>query len=190
MKIKNIIIAIIATVFLSTSLSAVQKSEIVSVMQTKIGNILDVLQDKSIQKENKSERIFSIMDEVFDYKLMSRISLGKTWKKISKKQQLEFTKLFEEKLKQSYIDKLDLYTDEQIEILEAKEVKKNRIKLLTKLIGKDEVFKINYKFYKVKSGEWYIYDVDIIGVSIIQTYRKQFAGFLKDKSFDELLKTL
>lgn len=178
------------TLFLTSSLYAVDKEQIVPVMKSKIDNVLTILQDKDIQKEEKPSKIFSIMDEVFDYKLMSRISLGKTWKAISSQQQQEFVKLFETKLKNSYIDKLELYTDEKVEVVEAQEVKKNRIQLLTNVIGKDEVYKINYKFYKAKNGEWFIYDVDIIGVSIIQTYRKQFAGFLKDKPFEELLKTL
>ena len=34
-----------------------------------------------------------------------------------------------------------------------------------------------------KNGEWFIYDIDLVGVSIIQTYRQQFAGLLKEKSF-------
>ena len=189
-KMKKLIVALLSVVFLTVGAQAVQKDQIVPVMEGKISSIITVLQDQTIQKDEKPQKIFAIMDEVFDYRLMSRISLGKVWKKISKEQQNEFTQLFEQKLKQSYVDKLDLYTDEKIKILEAQEVKKNRIKLLTNLIGKEEIYKINYKFYKAKSGEWFIYDVDIIGVSIIQTYRKQFAGFLKDKSFEELLKTL
>lgn len=169
---------------------AIEQDKIVSVMSKKIDNVLMILQDKSALQTKKAEEIFTIMDEVFDYKLMSRISLGKAWKALSREQQLEFAKRFENKLKQSYIDKLELYTDQTVEILEAKQVKSNRIKLLTNVVGKDEVYEINYKFYKSKSGQWYIYDVDIIGVSIIQTYRKQFANFLQSKSFEELLTTL
>lgn len=184
------LLILLMTLFLTTSLYAVQKEQIVPVMTAKITDVLNILQDKKVAKEDKPSKIFSLMDELFDYKLMSRISLGKAWKGISTSQQDEFMKRFENKLKQSYIDKLELYTDEKVEVIEAQQVKKNRIQLLTNVIGKDEVYKINYKFYKTKNDEWFIYDVDIIGVSIIQTYRKQFAGFLKDKPFDELLKTL
>ena len=35
-----------------------------------------------------------------------------------------------------------------------------------------------------------IYDVDILGVSIIQTYRTQFADILAKESFDNLLEKL
>ncbi len=187
---KKLVVLFILGYLFSTSLWAIQEDKIALVMESKIDKVLTILQDKTSEKQSKVKEIFSIMDEVFDYQLMSRISLGKVWKSISAEQKSSFAKRFEKKLKDSYIDKLDLYTDEKIKIVDAKQVKKNRIKLLTNVIGKDEVYEINYKFYKAKSGEWFIYDVDIIGVSIIQTYRKQFASFLQTKSFDELLKTL
>ena len=43
-------------------------------------------------------------------------------------------------------------------------------------------------FYKKKqNNQWYIYDVELVGVSIIQTYRKQFSEFLKTKTVKELI---
>jgi len=35
-----------------------------------------------------------------------------------------------------------------------------------------------------------IYDVKIIGVSIIQTYRKQFSAYLKNNSLEALINSL
>ena len=131
------------------------------------------------------------MDSSFDYELMSRLSLGHMWRDISESQQKEFTNLFTKKLKNSYVEKLDLYTDELVQILGTEQTKRNRITLNTQLIGKESKHDINYKFYKKKNEDnWLIYDVDLLGVSIIQTYRKQFSGFLKEKSFSDLLSYL
>jgi phospholipid transport system substrate-binding protein len=85
------------------------------------------------------------------------------------------------------VEKLDLYTDELVEILGKEQPKANRIILKTQLVGKEEKYQINYKFYEKSEDSWLIYDVDLLGVSIIQTYRKQFSVFLKDKTFDELV---
>jgi phospholipid transport system substrate-binding protein len=46
-----------------------------------------------------------------------------------------------------------------------------------------------YKFYRGKEG-WKVYDVEILGVSVVQTYRSQFDGFLKNGSFAELMEKL
>ena len=180
---------IVSIFFLFSSLSfAITESEIKSEMSNKIDKVLLILKDSKLEKQQKGEEIISIMSPIFDYSLMSRLSLGKTWKTISKSQKNEFTNLFTQKLKDSYIEKLDLYTDELVEILGTEKPKKTRILLKTQLVGKEKKYDINYKFYKKKNENlWLIYDVDLLGVSLIQTYRKQFSGFLKDKSFEELL---
>ena len=72
-----------------------------------------------------------------------------------------------------------------------KKVKSTRITLQSNIIGKDETYKVVYKFYKQKNrNNWLIYDVDLVGVSIVQTYRKQFQEYLKTKSFKQLLQSL
>lgn len=184
---KKLLLAFTFLLF-TTSSYAITQSEIKTAMSNKIDKVLLVLKDSKLPTDQKGTEIFSIMGEVFDYNLMSRLSLGKKWKQITKYQKDEFTKLFTEKLKKSYIEKLDLYTDELVKILGTKELKKNRILLNTQLVGKNNKYDINYKFYKVKNEDkWLIYDIEVIGASIIQTYRKQFSGYLQNKPFDELL---
>ena len=92
---------------------------------------------------------------------------------------------FEDKIKKSYSDKLELYNDQKVKILSLEPYNNSRLQLKTELVGKEGTYSINYNFYE-KDGEWFIYDVDLIGVSIIQTYRQQFGGLLKEKSFDEM----
>lgn len=167
-----------------------QKDNIDAQMGNTIDKVLMILKDSNMPKEKKSEEIINLMDPIFDYELMSRLSLGKQWNLLSKEKKEDFVKTFTEKLKNSYVEKLDLYTDELVEILGKEQPKANRIILRTQLVGKEEKYQINYKFYEKSKDSWLIYDVDLLGVSIIQTYRKQFSGFLKDKNFEELLSFL
>ena len=134
----------------------------------------------------------NLIDDVFDYNVMARIALGKkTWKSLSSDKKAEFVEVFENKLKNSYVDKLELYTDQKVKINDLVTYKKSRLQLQSEVIGSDESYAINYNFYKNKKlNEWFIYDVDLLGISIIQTYRKQFSGLLKEKSFDEMLELL
>ncbi len=164
-----------------------QKDNIEAKMGNTIDKVLMILKDSNLAKEKKAEEIINLMDPIFDYELMSRLSLGKQWSLLSQDKKDNFIKIFTEKLKNSYVEKLDLYTDELVEILGKEQPKANRIILKTQLVGKEEKYQINYKFYEKSENSWLIYDVDLLGVSIIQTYRKQFSGFLKDKTFDELV---
>ena len=190
MKLKNLFKILFLITFAITSASAMKQDEIQTVMTKKIDNVLTILEQKNLPINKKGEQIIKIIDEVFDYELMARIALGKeTWDTLSEQKQKEFTKIFETKLKNSYIEKLELYNDQKVKILGLNPYKNARLQLETELLGKEGTYKINYNFYnKSKDSEqWLIYDVDLVGASIIQTYRQQFAGLLKEKTFDEML---
>ena len=190
MKLKNLFKVLLLVLFVITSANAMKQDEIQTIMTKKIDNVLTILEQKNIPFTKKGEQIIKIIDEVFDYELMARIALGKeTWDTLSEQKQKEFTKIFETKLKNSYIEKLELYNDQKVKIIGLNAYKNARLQLETELLGKEGTYKINYNFYnKSKDSEqWLIYDVDLVGVSIIQTYRQQFAGLLKEKTFDEML---
>ena len=193
MRLKNFFKILLAVTFTITSANALKQDEIKEQMTKKIDDVLVVLQKKDLNKNEKAQEIIKIIDEVFDYELMSRIALGKeTWDTLSSQKQKEFTKIFETKLKNSYTEKLELYNDQKVKILDLKPYNKTRLQLESELVGKEGVYQIDYNFYnKSKDSEqWLIYDVDLVGVSIIQTYRQQFAGLLKEKTFDEMLTLL
>ena len=190
MKLKNLFKILSLMLFVITSANAMKQDEIQNIMTKKIDSVLTILEQKNIPFTKKGEQIIKIIDEVFDYELMARIALGKeTWDTLSEQKQKEFTKIFETKLKNSYIEKLELYNDQKVKIIGLNAYKNARLQLETELLGKEGTYKINYNFYnKSKDSEqWLIYDVDLVGVSIIQTYRQQFSGLLKEKTFDEML---
>lgn len=191
MKLKNLFKILLLVGFIITSANALKQDEIQGIMTKKIDNVLSILKQKSLPINKKGEQIIKIIDEVFDYELMARIALGKeTWDTLNEQKQKEFTKIFETKLKNSYIEKLELYNDQKVKILGLNPYKNARLQLETELLGKEGTYKINYNFYnksKDNIEQWLIYDVDLVGVSIIQTYRQQFSGLLKEKTFDEML---
>ena len=185
---KKIIIVLLLSV---VSLYAIEEQNIQKVMDTKVRQVLDVLKDKTLSQTQKDTKNVRIVDEVFDYNIMSQISLGKRWKSLTKNEKTQFSKAFEKKIKHSYLDKLRLYNNEKVIIKKLKKVKPTRITLETQVIGVDDTYKVIYLFYKKKqNNQWYIYDVELVGVSIIQTYRKQFSEFLKTKSVKQLIESL
>lgn len=185
---KKILILLLLSV---VSLNAIEEQNIQKVMDTKVRQVLDVLKNKTLSQQQKDTKNVRIVDEVFDYNIMSQISLGKRWKSLTKNEKIQFSKAFEKKIKHSYLDKLRLYNNEKVIIKKLKKVKPTRITLETQVIGVDDTYKVVYLFYKKKqNNQWYIYDVELVGVSIIQTYRKQFSEFLKTKSVTQLIKSL
>jgi len=185
---KKILLLLIATLIQT---HAVEESKIQQTVDSDIKQVIKVLKNKSLTMKEKEKKSIKIMDPLFSYKTMAKISLGKKWKTLTKKEKKAFSKAFEKKMKYAYIDKLKLYNNQKVVTNAPKKTKKNRLTLTSKIIGSGETFKIVNSFFKnKKTNQWYIYDVKLAGVSIIQTYRKQFSAFLKTKSFDELLKSL
>lgn len=188
---KRILALLMLALLSSHPLLAIEEHDISTFMQSNIDLATTILRDKKIQKPEKTEKLYVIFDSIFDYTLMAQLALGgKQWAALQPSKQTEFTKLFEQKLKTSYMEKLDLYTDEKIVIKNLEKIKDARIHLTTHLMKNSEVYEIIYKFYKDKNGGWMIYDVDILGVSIIQTYRTQFADILTKEPFEKLLEKL
>lgn len=182
---------IVLFVFITISLFAVEKENIMAVMESNINKSTSIIKQKELTVEEKTAKIFPLFEDIFDYRLMTKLSLGKgNWIKMSNEQREEFTQKFIAKLKQSYMDKLNLYTDEKLHIIELQEVNDKRVLLLTELIGSKDTYPIAYKFYKSQNDDWLIYDVDIIGVSLIQIYRAQFNNALEEGTYATLLSKL
>ena len=186
MKFKNIIKTLLLITFAVSSANAYTKEQIKPEMTKNIDDIIEIIKKKDITKDMKSKAIINKIDPAFNYQIMSRVALGKKWKKLSPEQKEKFINIFETTLKNTYVSKLDLYTDQKIKIGDLVQDKK-RLVLKTQLVGQKETFDIDYKFYlDKKAKDWAIYDVKITGISIITSFRQQFAQI----TFDEVLEQL
>ena len=187
----RILIVLLILFFTSSAPLADEVKEIRAMTKEKVDIVINILKDKSLSKNEKKEGILETIDGLFDFSLMARLSLGKKhWKSLSKEKRKEFSELFVERLKLSYLEKLDLYTDEEVVVDEARKTKKNRVEVLTYLVTKDDKKEMIYKLYKTKKKGWMVYDVDVLGVSIVQTYRSQFSGVLKKETMEQLMERM
>ena len=161
---------------------------------TTIDKVIVVVKDKKLLCEQRNDKIVQIITPMFDFELMAKLSLGKSWKTLDKATQEEFVDLYVQRMKKSYSSKIDKYTDEKIIVNDIKQTKKTRIVLNTSLVG-DSKTEVIYKYYKPKKpisnkDLWLVYDVIIAGVSIIKTDKAQFKEVLKESSIDALMDKL
>ena len=164
--------------------------DINSMVKKKVAVIFDLIGKQDIEKNERNEKIVGELNEIMDFKLAAYLSLGKHWKKISKTQKKEFVETFQQYINNYIVEKIDLYTNQKIDIGDSKIVKKGRAELEIGILSGGETLQVNFKLRKNKKKEWRVYDVDIEGVSLITTFRSQFSGVLKNSSFEELLEKL
>ena len=188
--IKSFLFAIFAVFLLVPMLHAGDEEDINLMVKEKVYVIFELLGQKDLDKDERNLKIVEELNEIMYFTAAGALSLGKHWKKISKKQKKEFLKIFKKYINNYIVEKIDLYTNQKIDIGEAKIVKKGRAKLNIGILSGGEALQVTFKLRKNKKKAWRVWDVDIEGVSLITTFRSQFSGVLKKNSFDVLLEKL
>jgi phospholipid transport system substrate-binding protein len=159
-------------------------------LKTRLDAVLEILAKSDLKFEEKDKKVLEIVTPIFEFPLMAKLTLGRTqWEGLSKQEQEQFTLLFIKHLKNSYRDKITLYTDQKI-VFKPVVVKKTRAIVPTELASKDSSLAILYKLRKQKDQPWKVYDVEIQGVSLIITYQSQFKEVLQNGTINDLLKQL
>ena len=180
---------------LNQSLFANEQLELKNHLLNKISDVVKIVEDKSLTKDQRNLKITQTVTPMFDFELMTKLSLGKrAWINLSKKDRKEFTRLYVKRMQHSYSSKLDAYNGEKIKVQKIEQPKKNRIYFVTDLVSSDGKFEVIYKFYKSRKQKedkdrWLIFDVEISGVSILKADQAQFREFLRTKSIYDLMKS-
>jgi phospholipid transport system substrate-binding protein len=183
---KNLMVALTSLLLFYQSAAADDKSEVEKLLKNNLDAVFNVLQKKDLEQQAKNKEIVDIVTPMFDFELMARLSLGKKhWSGLPQDKKDKFTELFIKRLKTSYLNNFNLYTNEKVTYEPAVQVK-TKIHTPTHLVSKDKKISILYKFYKAEK-DWKIYDLEIQGVSIIRSYRSQFSSILESGTVDDLL---
>lgn len=164
--------------------------EVSNLVKEKITLVMDLLRDAKLEKKARNGQVVVALVPVLDFELMAKLSLGKdSWESINPQQQDQYTELFVSRIQESLLEKLELYTDEQVAFRDAVRDGK-KINVVTDLVSKDDKIEMLFKFSKSKKHGWRAYDLEIIGVSVIQTYRSQFDAVIKKGGIALLLEEL
>jgi len=181
------IISIVALCFRPAA--ADDMSDAAKVVKDTVGAALECLGNKDLPDKAKEERILDIINPVFDFPLMGKLALGRLyWPKLNETEKEEYAGLFVEQLRSSYADKIALFSNETVEYEDPVRVK-SKIHVSTMVISKNERHRILYKLYRTGTG-WKVYDIEIQGVSIVSSYRAQYAEVLKNGAVEDLLKKM
>jgi phospholipid transport system substrate-binding protein len=141
------------------------------------------------QTAEKEKLIRQAVDERFDWEEMARRSLATHWAKRTPEERKEFVPLFSDLLERTYMKKVEDYSGEKV--LYEGETKNGdyavvKVKIVTKQ-NKDIL--VEYRLKK-EGNNWLIYDVSILGVSLVNNYRTQFNSIISQSSYENLVKRL
>ncbi len=155
--------------------------------------IISILGDPAMKApekaKDKRKLIRQAVDERFDWEEFSRRALAQHWKNRTEEEKREFVPLFGKLVERTYMDKVEDYSGEKV-LYVGERIKGDYGLVKAKVLTNDKrEIDVDYRL-KYKGTDWYVYDVTIVGVSLIKSYRVQFNDIIKQSSYEELVKRL
>ena len=146
---------------------------------------INILSDNEILEGEKNSKFTDLVMSAIDLNLISKFVLSKTWKNATYDQKERYIHAFKDYFVNSYANKLDQYSGEQVEVVDAEEAGKYVI--VNSFIYREgtDTLKINLKWRLLnKDGEIKIIDLNIEGISLIIAQREEFQSFLANNEGD------
>ncbi|MEF3168875.1 MAG: ABC transporter substrate-binding protein [Deltaproteobacteria bacterium] len=171
---------------LATNLAAANAP--LPIVKSSVDAIIAVLKENGLDREQKREKIRSIVQERFDFIEMSKRILGTNWGTLSPGDQNAFVDRLKRLLEASYVNKIESYTDEKV-VFGDEIIKGRYAKVESKAITKTADIPIDYVLIQ-KDGEWFVYDVIIENVSLISNYRSTYNEIIKKSGFAHLIEEM
>ena len=155
--------------------------------------IISILTDPTLKGPDKAKerkrRIREAVDERFDWEEISRRALAQHWKERTEQEKKEFIPLFGKLVERTYMDKVEDYSGEKV-LYVGERIKEEYGLVKAKVVTNDKrEIDVDYRL-KYKGSDWYVYDVTIVGVSLVKSYRVQFNEIIMQSSYADLLKRL
>jgi phospholipid transport system substrate-binding protein len=179
-----IVAALVSPVWVHAKVTALQTVELY------VNQLLDVLSAKTFNgaggEEQKKEAIRSISSKLFDFRELSRFSLGAGWRRFSPEQQKTFTGLYRQLLESIYMGRLLQYKNETVLFKSESALSDTRYEVQTEVIRAGGNIPMDYRLVD-EDGVWKVYDVIIENASLARNYRSQFSSILAKDSPEQLL---
>jgi phospholipid transport system substrate-binding protein len=155
-----------------------------------------VRSDKSI-KGGDINKIMQLVDSKLmqhvNFRRMTALATGPGWRKATPEQQERLQEEFKLLLIRTYSGALSQINDQSIEIkpLRGATDDKNLV-VQTEIRGKGEPIQLDYRLEKTpgEGAGWKIFDLNVLGIWLVENYRSQFSKEINAGGVDGLIKSL
>jgi len=172
------------------------QSSPVPMLQDTANQILATLQQHKGELKQNPQVIYQAVQKYLLPKVdvlgMSRSVLGQqVWAKASASERSQFSQAFTQLVIRTYASPLAEFTDETVKFLPIRGSAEARFIRVNSLIVRSQGNNIPLSYSLIaKDGQWKIYDLSVEGVSLLQSFRSQFAQALQNSSMQDLIKQM
>ena len=146
--------------------------------------------DKSIQAGDVQKVVLLVDAKVMpsvNFKRMTASAVGRFWRQATPEQQQRLQDEFKTLLIRTYAGALAQVKDQTVQLKPMRSKPEDEeVVVRTEVRGKAEPVQLDYRLEK-SSGAWKIYDVNVLGVWLVENYRNTFAQEIGSVGIDGLI---
>ncbi|MFN3789453.1 phospholipid-binding protein MlaC [Massilia sp.] len=189
----QLIAAASATIAFATSAIAAEAPDVL-VKRISADVIETVKSDKDIQAGNRNKIMDLVNSKILphvDTQKMTQQAAGRFWRQATPAQQQQLTKEFTTLLVYTYSGALSQIKNETVEFQPMRaEAGANDVEVRSQVkVARGEPITLNYRLANGPQG-WKIYDINVLGAWLVQTYTSTFASEINKGGIDGLIKKL
>ncbi len=156
--------------------------------------VLDSIRaDKAIQAGDLARVIALVDSKVMpnvDFKRMTAAAVGRNWRQATPEQQKRLQEEFKILLIRTYSGALSQVNDQRLNVKPLRAAPTDtEVVVRTEVVGRGDPVQLDYRLEKTPAG-WKIYDLNVLGIWMVETYRTQFAQEISSKGVDGLIASL
>jgi phospholipid transport system substrate-binding protein len=156
--------------------------------------VLDAIKaDKSIQSGDFGKIIALVDGKVMphvNFTRMTAAAVGRNWRQATPEQQKRLQDEFKTLLIRTYSGALAQVKDQTVNVKPLRAAAGDtEVQVRTEVIGRGDPIQLDYRMEKTSTG-WKIYDLNVLGIWLVETYRTQFAQEISAKGVDGLIAAL
>ena len=160
-------------------------------------DVLDTIKaDKSLQGGDVNKIIALVDSKIMpnvNFPRMTAAAVGPGWRQATPAQQKRLQEEFKTLLVRTYSGALAQVSDQTINMKPLRASPEDKDLLVrSEVIGRGEPIQLDYRLEKTpgQGAGWKIYNLNVMGVWLVETYRSQFAQEINSKGIDGLIASL
>ena len=182
----------------TTEVSASMASAMTSpdaLVQKVSNDVLEAVKaDKAMQAGDIKKLNALIETKVLPYvnfQRMTSAAVGRYWRQATPEQQASLEQEFRTMLLRTYTGALSQVRDQTVQIKPSRAVQEgDEVIVRTEVRGKGDPIQLDYRLEKSPATGWKIYDVNVLGVWLVENYRNSFAQEITAGGIDGLINKL
>ena len=152
--------------------------------------------DKSL-KNGDVAKIMQLVDtklvQHINFRRMTALATGPSWRKATPEQQKRLQEEFKLLLVRTYAGALSQVSDQTIDVKPLRgDIDDKNLVVRTEVKGRGDPIQLDYRLEKTpgEGAGWMIYDLNVLGIWLIENYKSQFTKEINNGGLDGLINSL